>query len=111
MDYFAEITKRGYVRAEVNFSGGNDEGGPDSIWFILAEIDPVTNKQRRVPCTEDFWDTSDELVRWLGELPSSRYGSFAGEFDVYGVITVDPSNKEKPIAWSVEESTYEHHEY
>jgi len=111
MDYFAEITRRGFVRAEVHFSGGNDEGGPDSINFILSEIDPETKEQRVVRCTDDYWSTSDELVKWLGELPSSRYGSFAGEFNVYGVIIVDPSNKEKPIAWSVDEQVYEHYEY
>lgn len=107
----AEISRRGYASAVVLFQGGNDEGGPDEIYYTLTEIDPETNKPRRVQDSSDWWNSEDDLVSWLANLPSQEYGSFAGDFDVSGTIVITPG-AEKPVRWSVDErEEYSHREW
>ena len=66
------------IRAIVEFSGGNDEGGADSI-TIIHEDDSETNP-------DTYGD--DPLAALLSRLPSEKYYSFAGDFDVTGTVTV-----------------------
>jgi hypothetical protein len=116
-EFKREIVARGATRAVVHFSGGNDEGGADSIYLYngdekVAELEPYGYD------SEEVWDDEkkqfvpnpdykeDRLCDWLADIPSDRYGNFAGEFYVSGVITIDTITDK--IAWSVDESTMQH---
>jgi hypothetical protein len=70
--------------ARVTFSGGNDEGGADALSLIKADDPTVTYDV-------NLWGGDDEkvdkdLVQRLCEPIYDQYGSFAGEFSVYGTL-------------------------
>jgi hypothetical protein len=83
-----------------HFSGGNDEGGYDSILLYTeggVEIGGVNTE----------WDSP--LSRAMdGYL--SQWGSFAGEFSVDGTVEVDVKAGRAKIAYD-EQSGYDHHEH
>lgn len=91
----------GATSALVTFSGGNDEGGVDSIELIFSPTE-----RREIEYTDErMWDpvqkrdvayqvTPDQkTINALWDLLSApvydRYGSFAGEFYVSGQIVYD----------------------
>jgi len=117
-----EFAKRGIVKAEIEFSGGNDDGGPDGRTFYDADgkkldIDVhyryttrrVGSEWREVELSsaekEDnrFLKTVDAPINW-------RWGSFAGEFSVHGTLQYDLTNDEEYCKLEYNESTYEYHE-
>lgn len=78
--------REGVTRMEASYSGGNDEGGTDEIFLIRGD-------QR-----EKFdgpWD--DPLHRAVDELLSTKFGTWAGEWEANGYlyVTLDP-----PAAWT-----------
>lgn len=110
----------GVTTVKVHFSGGDDEGGADSIDYLDADEKPVEvpvghavedyhyengrmsnggwvvydhslsdnwNEQKRPATAEEIkWTKVSEVV----EFPIyNEYGSFAGEFYVYGTLTWD----------------------
>jgi len=94
--------------AEVEFSGGNDEGGADMIWCVMrgtgervaAEVKYVDLKQswdRDRRCWVDGPETAaicasispaTKLANLLDDVPSWKYGTFAGDYYVSGTITI-----------------------
>jgi hypothetical protein len=116
----------GVATVKVEFSGGNDEGGADSIvyldasgsqvtlglpdtrayqsskfdadtWkptgWIVSEYEPPAEGEERGkwgtrPATPEEIRASD-LLQVLEAPIYDRYGSFAGEFSVYGILTWD----------------------
>ena len=123
----------GVATVNVEFSGGNDEGGADAITYLDAsgsqvavdtpnaqayegnEYDPDTKNWKSTGWIVASWGdgedrkyttrpaTPDEIraaeLRKVLEAPIyDRYGSFAGEFSVYGTLT-----------WDVATSTNEMH--
>ncbi len=87
---FAELIARGVDAAVVEFSGGNDEGGADSITLYRGD-EPT--------CALLAWPEAggnasvDEADGRLGDALShpifEAYGSFAGDFDVTGEVVWD----------------------
>lgn len=95
---FAELRKQGVTRVEVQFSGGNDEGGADSITLFqgdkeVGELVDVSGGGRWDPelrqWVEKVLTPEDELAKALAGPVYDRYGSFSGEFNVEGVVTWD----------------------
>lgn len=92
---FQLLRAKGASKAVVRFSGGNDEGGVDSIELILplangeeAKVDlPVYHGSYMHP-GKDKTDDQD-LSDLLGSPVDDRYGSFAGDFEVYGTVVWD----------------------
>jgi hypothetical protein len=109
-EVFAELASRGADRAVVEFSGGNDEGGPDSITLYGGEA-PV--------CTLSVWpyerDATSEkkadarLADALSDPVFEAYGTFAGDFDVTGEVIWDVEEKTVQMIRD-ERSDYEHSE-
>jgi hypothetical protein len=92
---FAMLKTAGVTRAEVNFEGGNDEGTIESI---------VLHKKDGTQTTIDYsYSHSNPLHEQLSQPVWDKYGSFAGDFDVHGVVTWDVETG--AISISGEEST------
>ena len=92
------------LQAIVEFSGGNDEGGVDSIilihedgeetdlptWVEESKWNPSTQRYEKVELKEE-----EKLISALSEAIYNRYGSFSGEFSVSGKITYDVSSEKR----------------
>jgi len=109
-EVFAELASRGADRTVVEFSGGNDEGGPDSITLYRGEA---------LLCTLSVWpcerDATSEtkadarLADALSDPVFEAYGTFAGDFDVTGEVIWDVEEKAIQMIRD-ERSDYEHSE-
>ena len=107
---FAALSSRGASRAVVEFSGGNDEGGPDAI-TLFAGQDPL--------CTLPAWPPGGEvtatekadaeLADALSDPVFEQYGTFAGDFDVTGEVIWDVQERTVQMIRD-ERSDYEHSE-
>ncbi len=104
---FAALERLGADRAVVEFSGGNDEGGPDTITLFNGE-----ETLRTLPTSWQARDAEQDLVAVsdvLSEPVFDAYGTFAGDFDVTGeVIWNVPSRMVQTIR--DERSGYDHFE-
>jgi hypothetical protein len=123
------MDKIGVAKVIGHFSGGNDEGGYDEISFLDAEGNEVA-----VPGASDrsYFSVYDEMSQheWGGggwrktsikegpaaaiadhlyEVIDGAYGSFAGEFSVYGDVIVDVKAHKTSIVGE-EQSGYDHFE-
>ena len=92
-EVFAALASRGADRAVVQFSGGNDEGGPDSITLYEAE-----NELTLLPTWPHGEDTvaakaDARLADALSDPLFEAYGTFAGDFEVSGEIIWDVAGK------------------
>jgi hypothetical protein len=114
----AAFKKRGIYTAEIEFSGGNDEGGADSIGFYDKNDEDV-EVERHYHSTQirvdDKWVqrelSADELEEnaflELVEAPLFwKFGTFAGDFSVSGILryTLDETKKYRKMSYS--ESVY-----
>jgi hypothetical protein len=89
-DVFAALTARGADRAVIDFSGGNDEGGPDSITLLCGEVTVGTLPSW--PAGGDQTAEEQALARLtdaLSEPVFDVYHTFAGDFDVTGEVIWD----------------------
>jgi len=108
-EVFAGLASRGADRAVVQFSGGNDEGGPDSIALYKGEEEI---------CALSTWPSREEvedapadarLVDALSEPVFQEYGTFAGDFDVTGEVIWDVAERTVRMVKD-ERADYEHSE-
>ncbi len=107
-EVFAALASLGADVAVVLFSGGNDEGGPDSITLYRGEEELYA-----LPT----WHGGGELVAGADpELPDAlsepvfdAYGSFAGDFDVCGEVIWELKGEKVKIVKN-ERADYEHSE-
>jgi hypothetical protein len=109
-EVFAELVRRGADRALVEFSGGNDEGGPDAITLCTGEA-PV--------CTLCLWPCESDptaeqladarLADALSDPVFEIYGTFAGDFDVSGEVIWNVGDTTVQMIRD-ERSDYEHSE-
>jgi len=89
---WAELARRGATRVVVEFSGGNDEGGPESIVLYGPDLDDPSKLVSIGTVEESFGDAEDAdelLADALSKPIYDAYGSFAGEFSVDGKVTWD----------------------
>ena len=86
-DALAEL---GAVRADVEFSGGHDEGGVDGIKIVLGDGSTMHMEDwPRNDETNPHWRVAELLA-----LPVyGKYYTFAGEFSVHGIVTWDVAEK------------------
>lgn len=95
----------GAVKAEVYFTGGNDEGGAEQITLTLGdgsqkEVEPYSHGRNE--------NSLDGRLADLLTIPVyDEYGGFAGEFQVEGTLLWDYSAK--TVAMEGYEQQYESH--
>ena len=109
-EVFAELARRGADRALVEFSGGNDEGGPDSITLFRQDASICT--QYAWPSGRDATADQQADVRLVDALSApvfEAYGTFAGDFEVAGEVIWDVGERTVQMIRD-ERSDYEHSE-
>lgn len=121
----AAFKERGIDGAEIEFSGGNDDGGPDLRYFYrlnaegereCVEVNDYHHIsvfvddewQRRTLTSEqiadnDFLDLVDAPIDW-------RWEGFGGAFEVHGVLHYNINDLDKWCVLSFDESSYTHYE-
>lgn len=86
----AKLRDAGFNRVEIEFSGGNDEGGAEG--GVATKVDGSEFQL-------DFWNSGDspfdhETIQELQKPIYDRYYTFAGEFYVWGKLIWDvPNNR------------------
>jgi hypothetical protein len=104
---FAALVRLQADRAVVEFSGGNDEGGPDSIAVFKGD--------QTVRTLPTWWQPgdADEHLGVLSDALSAPvfeiYGTFAGDFEVSGEVIWDVHTRTVQMIRD-ERSDYEHSE-
>lgn len=78
---WAEMEKRGAIKAIIEFSGGHDEGGADAITLTMGD-----GSKESLETWRNENDDEGRLITYLQDPLYDRWGSFAGEFSVYGTI-------------------------
>lgn len=113
-DVFAELARRGYTRAVVHFSGGNDEGRADSTRLYAGDAWVSFNPSRAY----DRWDPLQNRFIALERTPDQHlaegleapiyqeYGTFAGEFYVSGTVTWDVATRTVDLEADFEADRY-----
>jgi hypothetical protein len=102
---FAALERLGADRAVVEFSGGNDEGGPDMITLFSggSELRTLPTWWQAGDPEQDLVPLSDALTAPVFEV----YGTFAGDFDVTGEVSWDVQAKTVEMIRD-ERSEYQH---
>jgi hypothetical protein len=85
-EVFAELVSRGADRAVVEFSGGNDEGGPDSITLFAGQREVSDLSTWPTGARSAKEQAEDRLADALSEPVFNEYHTFAGDFDVTGEV-------------------------
>ena len=117
-EVFERLRKMGVVRAVVEFSGGNDEGGAEDIVLYDAAGKRIGEVDGAPPGSR--WDPEQ---KWFVEVPTTakrraeadlaealeapvyeEFGTFAGDFSVGGRVTWDA--QKRTVTMSGEESQY-----
>jgi hypothetical protein len=106
---FAELARLGADRAVVEFSGGNDEGGPDSITLYQGEnnvsaLSPSAYAGLNASAAQK---AEADLVACLSQPIYDQFGGFDGDFDVYGELIWDVAAQTVHMLRD-ERSEYEH---
>jgi hypothetical protein len=96
---FVRLVSMGADKAVVKFSGGGDEG--------FAQ-DPELYKDNVLLSRWSIDVDKDELGRALAKPIFDQFGSFAGDFSVYGACIWTVADKK--IMMSYDESEYVHHD-
>jgi hypothetical protein len=109
-----KMKELGAVYLEASYSGGNDEGGISSLdVFKDADGNDVapppqfvdTGKKHTRPDGVEFTDYEfDPTGLWgaLEDILATKYGSWAGDFEAYGTLTIDVKEGR---AWSEGQTT------
>lgn len=79
----------GITKAVVEFSGGNDEGGPDGIEVWREGANEPSDLPVYYARREQEGSREEQLADLLVRPVYSEYGSFAGEFYVDGQVIWD----------------------
>jgi len=110
IEVFAELEKRGIKRVEVEFSGGGDEGGCDSVCLIDTEGKTSELKEHWGTYGSDWMpdaSADDILSMALCKPVYDKYYSFAGEFHVSGTVVWDVVAKTCKMNGQESVETYE----
>ena len=92
-DAFTALQEMGAVKAVVEFSGGHDEGGSEGISITLGDGEIKTLKEYIFNEEDEQTPEETRLAKTLVEPIYNEWGSFAGEFSVYGELIWDVANK------------------
>lgn len=102
---FAALKAKGASKVEVHYGGGNDEGGVHDIYLYDAAGKKIGEMQEYYGGTS-IWDEATKTYK-PAEPPSDeqrlsetlcapvydKYGGFAGDFYVDGIVTWDVENR------------------
>ncbi|HSE44249.1 MAG TPA: hypothetical protein VLA89_02860 [Gemmatimonadales bacterium] len=120
---FAEMGKIGAVKLEAHYSGGNDEGGVQSIEVLRNDKGkdiPIPEMWLTRPATAEDrpWQVRDGLVHtyhplWeaADEMLSTEFGSWAGDFTAYGTLHADVKQKKVWRDGEISSYTDDHNDY
>jgi len=101
---FELLRKKSATQAVLEFSGGNDEGGVNSIVLTIALANGETTEQDleiwycggyRVLGIGQYermseWENEDQELSELLQGPvDEKYGTWAGDFSAYGTLVYD----------------------
>lgn len=118
------IRRCGFVRVEATFSGGNDEGGVDTVTGFRADDtrvdieqtypiytwDPQLQRNTVIP-REGANADHDTIWNGMSEPVTDRWSTFAGDFYVRGTVVYEvggnPSNDVMRVWGDEEVSSYE----
>ena len=120
---FNVMREHGVNRVEAHYSGGNDEGGVQSLEVLqdpdgkdLPKPDSWITRDPRRGEELSPWQVRDGKVHeyhplWeaLDKMLSTEFGSWAGEFSAYGTLTADI--KENLVQRVGEMSSYDSDEH
>lgn len=117
---FKGMEKRGIAKIEIEFSGGHDDGGIDSLTAFDKDGNEVKLPEKKYYITtrysrnqeeRGYYESGDyqnfyplskmpaedreycEFIDNLHNIVYSKYYTFAGEFYVHGTATIDAVNK------------------
>lgn len=93
-------------KVEVEFSGGGDEGGVDSI-SLIKDDDPDQIINVNLWGSKEDNPLDADLVEALSNPVYDAYGTFAGEFSVYGTLIWNAVEMKCYMKGSETVSTYE----
>lgn len=93
-DLIAAIEEAGADLMEAVYSGGNDEGGVDDV-LLYRRFEENGEEQRVQIAYAGGW--SDPVWELANEMMSSKYYSWAGEFEASGTLYCDTREKH---AWT-----------
>jgi hypothetical protein len=124
-EVLAELKNRGIAKVAIDFSGGNDEGGPESTVATRADGEAVALPERAYvgfTLNRDTrqWEAAREfegqaardqalMVALEGPI-HDHWGGFAGEFSVQGTLTWTTATGEAKLVYSESVQHYEDHE-
>lgn len=78
----------GAIRADIEFSGGGDEGGTDRIVLTLG--DGSTKELYEWPRDgQELTEEETTLISYITQPVYEKYHGFAGEFSVHGTVVWD----------------------
>lgn len=89
-DLIAAIEEAGADLMEAGYSGGNDEGGVDDI-ILYRRFEENGEEQRVQIAYAGSW--SDPVWELANEMMSSKYYTWAGEFEASGTLYCDTREK------------------
>lgn len=93
----------GAIKASVNFSGGHDEGGVDSITITLGD-----GSHRHLSEWPKENDEKDALlVKYACEPVYEQWYGFAGEFSVHGTVVWDAATQKVHMSGDETVESYE----
>jgi hypothetical protein len=120
----AAFTERGIVTAEISFSGGNDSGACDEHTFYDADGNKIDGINTHYISTSHNVDgkwvqreltdedkTHNAFISLIDAPIYWRWGSFAGEFSVYGTMYYDISPDADRDEFSTVDGTLDRGEY
>lgn len=79
----------GITKAVVEFSGGNDEGGPDDIEVTREGANEPSELPAYYGSRDGSGTREEQLADLLARPVYAEYGTFAGEFYVHGRVVWD----------------------
>ena len=120
-DMFTLLKNKQYSKVVIEYSGGNDEGGVDSIIVYDHTEKEVEHDFRNIWISRDNmigWGkdarpaTSEEIQmnKYMNVLTKpiyNRFYSFAGEFNVSGELVWDVKNKKVTLSGNESTRIYE----
>lgn len=110
-DAFAGLAAAGAARAEVAFHGGNDEGGAESITLYDADGTELHTLEEWYPGHRGSGEPPptalERLAYTLVRPVYDRYGGFAGDFSVSGVVVWDAAARTVTIEGQESVAQYE----
>jgi hypothetical protein len=102
-EVFYLLEEIGAVKAEVVFSGGHDDGGPDDVRILLGD---GTSKHIR-EWGEEYTEEERDLAHLLAAPVYENFGGFAFEGYVSGTVVYDLKERTAVMRGEEEIQTWE----